>query len=93
LRFQYIDERKERAGSGFVPGPSVVRGVDVSSFSGTVDWTQVKAAGYAFGIARLGGGATFIDPQFDHNWAGVLCAICTRFSLPSWQSKHLTEGT
>jgi GH25 family lysozyme M1 (1,4-beta-N-acetylmuramidase) len=49
----------------------VVRGVDVSSLTGTVDWAQVKAAGYAFGIARLGDGATFMDPQFDQNWAAM----------------------
>ena len=32
------------------------RGLDVSEFQGTVDWEQVKAAGYQFAMLRAGNG-------------------------------------
>ena len=35
-----------------VCGQTSVKGVDVSHYDGTVDWTQAKAAGISFGFAK-----------------------------------------
>ena len=52
---------------------TVVQGVDVSVFQGTVDWTQVKGAGIDFAIARISDGSD-LDTQFATNWSGMKTA-------------------
>lgn len=47
-------------------------GIDVSKFQGTIDWTQVKAAGVDFVFVRAGyrgygNGAIRLDETFDYN--------------------------
>jgi lysozyme len=49
---------------------TVVQGVDVSVYQGTVDWTSVKAAGIDFAIARISDGSA-LDTQFATNWSGM----------------------
>ena len=56
---------------------TVVKGVDVSIYQGTVDWTKAKSAGVEFAIARVSDGTGNPDTQFAANWpnmkkAGVL---------------------
>lgn len=41
-----------------------VRGVDVSNHQGSVDWSWVKAAGFAFAYVKASEGRTFTDPYF-----------------------------
>lgn len=55
-----------------------IRGIDVSHFSGTVDWAKVKAAGYSFAFAKATEGEDAKDPMFDSHWtaikkAGLIC--------------------
>lgn len=54
------------------------RGLDVSEFQGTVDWNQVKNAGYQFAMLRAGYGFSTIDRQFRRN-----AAECNRIGLPA----------
>ncbi len=49
-------------------------GVDVSSYQGTIDWSQVAASGIAFGYARVADGATIVDPNFSSYFAGMKAA-------------------
>ena len=49
-------------------------GVDVSYYNGTINWTSVKNAGYAFAFIRISDGASFHDPQFGANWSGAKSA-------------------
>jgi GH25 family lysozyme M1 (1,4-beta-N-acetylmuramidase) len=56
------------------PSGSVLEGVDVSEFDGSIDWTQVAASGRAFAFARLGDGSAFVDPTFDTNYAAIKAA-------------------
>lgn len=56
------------------PSPGSLRGVDVSTFQGAIDWTQVAQAGISFGYARAMDGTTFIDPTFQTNFAGMKSA-------------------
>jgi lysozyme len=46
------------------------KGIDVSYYQGTIDWSQVAAAGINFAVARVSDGS-FQDPQFAANWAGM----------------------
>lgn len=55
------------------------RGIDVSSFQGTIDWAKVKAAGVDFAMIRVGyrgygTGAIMLDDYFDANIQGALNA-------------------
>jgi lysozyme len=56
---------------------ATVKGVDVSVFQGTVNWTQAKAAGLDFAIARVSDGS-FLDTQFATNWSGMKAAGLVR---------------
>lgn len=53
-------------------------GVDVSVFSGPVDWSAVAGAGYGFGIARATWGAGLVDARFAANWSGMGAAGLVR---------------
>lgn len=48
-----------------------VGGIDVSKWQGTINWDAVKTSGIGFAIARVSHGTTYIDEQFDANWAGI----------------------
>ncbi len=50
-------------------GPRAI-GIDVSSYQGTIDWSQVAGAGINFAIARVADGFN-MDTQFAANWAGM----------------------
>jgi lysozyme len=56
---------------------TVVYGVDVSVYQGTVNWPDVKAAGDDFAIARISDG-TSVDGTFATNWAGMKSAGLVR---------------
>jgi lysozyme len=56
---------------------STVKGVDVSSYQGTVTWSDVKSAGVDFAIARISDG-TDLDGDFSTNWSGMKTAGLVR---------------
>ena len=51
-------------------GPTV-KGIDVSKWQETINWTKVKAAGYGFAFIRISDGANYQDAKFTSNWAGA----------------------
>lgn len=51
--------------------PERLRGIDVSSYQGEVDWRQVRAAGVVFAFARFSDGLEVIDERFAENFAGM----------------------
>jgi GH25 family lysozyme M1 (1,4-beta-N-acetylmuramidase) len=54
------------------PAPSAnVRGIDVSTYEGDVQWSAVKQAGYAFSFARVSDGLGTRDETFARNWRGM----------------------
>jgi lysozyme len=55
------------------PSPGSLKGVDVSVYQGSIDWTQVAQAGISFGYARVMDGS-FIDTTFQTNFAGMKSA-------------------
>lgn len=54
-------------------GPTV-KGIDVSKYQGTIDWTKVAAAGVKFSFVRISDGTQSIDATFDTNWSGSRAA-------------------
>ena len=58
-------------------GPTL-RGVDVSTYNGVIDWSTAKAAGIAFAIARISDGVEFLDATFDGNWSAMKAASVVR---------------
>lgn len=66
------------------------KGIDVSQWQGTIDWTKVKAAGIEFAMIRAGYGQNNIDPQFERN-----ISECNRVGIPCgiyWFSYAYTEA-
>jgi GH25 family lysozyme M1 (1,4-beta-N-acetylmuramidase) len=57
---------------------ATLEGVDVSVYDGTVDWSQVKSSGRAFGIAKATEGTSIVDAQFSKNWAAMKSAGVVR---------------
>ncbi len=47
------------------------RGVDVSTFNGTINWAQAADAGLSFAFAKASEGLTIRDDRFAANWAGM----------------------
>lgn len=58
----------EQAATVCGSGPTV-KGIDVSHYQGTIDWTKVKADGVQFAFIRVSDGLGTLDSKFDANWA------------------------
>ncbi|MCD8069321.1 MAG: LysM peptidoglycan-binding domain-containing protein [Lachnospiraceae bacterium] len=56
---------------------STIKGVDVSSYQGTVDWAKASADGVTFAILKVIRKDLNPDKQFENNWAG-----CTEAGVP-----------
>lgn len=50
------------------PAPGHVTGIDVSHYSGAVDWQAVRAAGYDFAYVKATEGVDAADPAFADHW-------------------------
>jgi lysozyme len=57
---------------------ATVKGVDVSTYQGAVNWTSVKSSGRVFAIARISDGTANPDDQFTANWQGMKSAGLVR---------------
>lgn len=66
-----------------------MKGIDVSTHQGIIDWEKVKAAGINFAMIRAGYGKNNIDKQFVRN-----ISECNRLGIPCgvyWFSYALNE--
>lgn len=54
-------------------GPTV-KGIDVSYYQGTINWTAVKGDGVKFAYIRASDGLNTIDSKFAANWSGSRAA-------------------
>lgn len=48
-----------------------VRGVDLSSYQGTVDWDVLSAQNISFAFIKATEGSSLVDPRFQENWAAA----------------------
>lgn len=55
-----------------------VRGPDVASHQGQVDWQAVKGSGCSFGWTKATGGCWYRNPTFGGNWQGLAAAGLVR---------------
>lgn len=53
---------------------SNIKGIDVSTWNGSIDWKKVKAAGIDFAIIRAGYGKNNIDSKFKENARNAVAA-------------------
>lgn len=66
--------------SAAAAGEDGVKGLDVSSYNGVVDWNAVAAQGYTYVMIKTGNGSDSgnpeadIDPYFEQNYAGARAA-------------------
>lgn len=65
------------------PGASILPGIDVSVWQGTIDWAKVKAAGKKYAIMRAAHGLA-VDTKFATNWKqchaqGLHCGVYQYF--------------
>lgn len=51
-----------------------VRGIDVSTYQGAIDWAKVKASAYSFAFAKATEGEFTVDDSFAENWAAIKSA-------------------
>jgi lysozyme len=71
---EYVGSAGAAITSRAAAAAAVTKGVDVSHYDGTIDWTSVKAAGIAFAFAKATESTNDIDPDFATNWAGMKAA-------------------
>lgn len=58
--------------------PEPCRGIDVSHFSGAVDWPRVLEAGYRFAFVKATEGVDDKDPLFEDHWRALRAAGLAR---------------
>ena len=58
---------------GYYATAQSILGIDVSGSQGTINWTQVKAAGYVFAWAKATEGITFTDASYSTNAVNGRC--------------------
>ena len=51
-----------------------MRGIDVSSYQGVIDWKQVKASGVEFAVVKIIRKDLNPDKTFEQNWNGAIGA-------------------
>ena len=54
------------------------KGIDVSEFQGTINWSQVATSGITFAYIRAGDGTNVLDSRFQGNWSGARTSNITR---------------
>ena len=54
-----------------------IKGIDVSSWQGKIDWKTVSDYGMGFAILRITEKGNKIDSQFENNYGG-----CTKYNIP-----------
>lgn len=50
---------------------TVLEGIDISQYQGTVNFASVAGAGIQFIICKATEGMTFVDPKFTTNWPAI----------------------
>jgi len=50
---------------------ATLKGIDVSSYQGTINWSSVAGDGIKFAITKATEGTGYLDPTFSANWSGM----------------------
>lgn len=65
-----------------------LKGIDVSSWQGKIDWNKVANYGMDFAILRITEAGNVIDGQFENNFAG-----CNKYKIPVGVYKYSYAST
>lgn len=65
-----------------------IKGIDVSSWQGKIDWNKVANYGMDFAILRITEAGNVIDGQFENNFAG-----CNKYKIPVGVYKYSYAST
>jgi lysozyme len=63
--------RDGQRGSPAAPTAQIENGIDVSRYSGSVDWAAVKRQGHTYAFVKATEGETIKDPDFDSHWSAL----------------------
>lgn len=66
---QPAEETVDQAATVCGVGPTV-KGIDVSYYQGTINWTAVKNDGVTYAFIRVSDGLNTLDSKFSANWSG-----------------------
>jgi GH25 family lysozyme M1 (1,4-beta-N-acetylmuramidase) len=69
----FLGSKQDVAVGAVCASGTTLKGVDVSVYNGTVNWTSVQTSGIAFAFARISDGES-LDTNFSDNWAGIKAA-------------------
>jgi MYXO-CTERM domain-containing protein len=67
---------------------STIKGIDVSHWQGSINWTKVYGAGYRFAIMKASEGTGYTDDTFKTNWAASKKAGLIRGAYHFFRPKY-----
>ena len=73
-------------------GPNYAKGIDVSHFQGSIDWSLVKGGDVSFAYIKASEGITYTDPKFVANWQGTADAGIVRGGYHKFVAKDAGEA-
>jgi lysozyme len=71
---------------------TVTKGIDVSYYQGTINWTSVASSGIKFAFIRVSDGTGFHDPKFTSYWAGAHNAGIIRGAYQFFRPSQSVSG-
>lgn len=71
-----------------------VKGVDVSSYQGQIEWSKLQEQGIKFAFIKATEGSSFVDKTFKNNWdnAGKTTLRVGAYHFFSYDSKGITQA-
>ena len=71
-----------------------VKGVDVSSYQGEIEWSQIQEQGLKFAFIKATEGSTFVDRYFEKNWKSAENTTLRigAYHFFSYDSKGITQA-
>lgn len=76
----------DTGGGASVVGGGPAKGIDVSDNVGTVDWDEVKAAGYSFAFVKASDGVSYPQQYFQQNWPRMKASGIVRGAYHFYES-------
>jgi len=71
---------------------TVTKGIDVSYYQGSINWTTVANAGIKFAFIRVSDGTGFHDPKFASYWSGAANAGIIRGAYQFFRPAQSVSG-
>lgn len=71
-----------------------IRGIDVSRYQGTINWSEIYEQGYKFTFIKATEGSSHVDPCFSTNWQNVAATpiLASAYHFFSYDSSGITQA-